>query len=552
MSEKQSMSSYFHPSSGYVVYKDVFGGKARNYWERVHQTGFGEVSSFSSPNASLKDANFVSNIINSIKAQAAAEREKELALLAAAGVDKFGIDITDKDLVEQINILLKGKEEFSRVMSRIKAAQDEVEKGNKVMAPALSSQFTSNFATQLNATLRPIVNSYSIFEDNRAFTQRVRNAFDLAVDKTINHIFLKTKDGKNSKLYGKSEKEYAEYLEAYDSFSADFKQMIASKLDVDGFAKDLRKDMQEAKKQVEKKNGGFSKNFIRQKGLKLNSRAYSLNGSAAEFLEAMIRSVGPITAKVTTGSCQVMMNEVQKIDTVSLVKFNSNGNFDANRILTDFNKYMGGTESLADAARKMEEFYNKYLARLNDGFIIYTNDKAYGSVFSGHGFSGGTFPIENAPAYMAKGGVHVSDSFLYLAYNTMEGAIRSDRQPEVVKAIENGVLAGVSAMLFDDWSTVGKINSGAKSIHLLHLNGLSVPLSIYLYGMADALKNTSSTKGFLSVNVTMGSVNSASHAGTNRAGIIDAWNNQRSAVVGKNKFTIEFLSNFNTIVSKWM
>lgn len=552
MSEKQSMSSYFHPSSGYVVYKDVFGGKARSYWERVHQTGFGEVSSFSSPNASLKDANFVSNIINSIKAQAAAEREKELALLAAAGIDDFGIDITDKDLVEQINILLKGKEEFSRVMSRIKAAQDEVKKGNKVMAPALSSQFTSNFATQLNATLRPIVNSYSIFEDNRAFTQRVRNAFDLAVDKTINHIFLKTKDGKNSKLYGKSEKEYAEYLKAYDSFSADFKQMIASKLDVDGFAKDLRKDMQEAKKQVEKKNGGFSKNFIRQKGLKLNSRAYSLNGSAAEFLEAMIRSVGPITAKVTTGSCQVMMNEVQKIDTVSLVKFNSNGNFDANGILTDFNKYMGGTESLADAARKMEEFYNKYLARLNDGFIIYTNDKAYGSVFSGHGFSGGTFPIENAPAYMAKGGVHVSDSFLYLAYNTMEGAIRSDRQPEVVKAIENGVLAGVSAMLFDDWSTVGKINSGAKSIHLLHLNGLSVPLSTYLYGMADALKNTSSTKGFLSVNVTMGSVNSASHAGTNRAGIIDAWNNQRSAVVGKNKFTIEFLSNFNTIVSKWM
>lgn len=552
MSKNQSMSSYFHPLNGYVVYKDVFGGKARSYWERVHQTGFGEVSSISSPNASLKDVNFISSIVKSIEAQAANERAKERALLAAARLDDFGIDITDKDLVQQINILLKGKQEFLRVKNRIESAQAEVKKGKKVMAPALSSQFTSNLATQLNATLRPIVNSYDIHENNFVFTQRIRDAFNRAVDRTIEHIFLKTKDALNSNLYGKSEKDYEKYLKAYKSFSTDFKQMIASKLNVDEFATQLHKDMNQAKQRAKTERGGFSKNYIREKGLKLDTRAYSLNGSAAEFIEAIIRSVGPITVNVSTGSCQVMMNEVQKIDTVSLVKFGGRGNFNANRILTDFNSYMGGTESLADAARKMEEFYNKYLAGLDDSFIIYTNDKAYGSVFSGHGFSGGTYPIENAPAYMRKGGVPVSDSFLYLAYNTMEGAIRSDRQPEVVEAIENGVLAGVSAMLFDDWSTVGNVNSGAQSIHLLHLNGLSVPLSTYLYGMANALKTTSSTKGFLSVKVTMAGVNPVSHKGTDRAGIIDAWNNQRSEVIGKNKFTIEFLSNFNKIVNSWM
>lgn len=559
----ESMAHLFHPNDGNVVYDTVFGGKAKSYWQAVHDTGQGEVAAFSTPMSNSNKEDFMRTIGGRIIAQANAEKIKESALLAAAGLNELGIAITDKDLVDKINILIRGKQEYLATLNRLKAAQaatsKKTKKGKnaKIKSPEISSLFASKFASRFNAKLRPIVLSFNFDEPVTNFRGRVKEAFDMAVDLAVSDIFSKTKkENENSKLYDNNREAYDELLNLYktNDFNKDFKAMIRNKLNIDALSNQIYAESTEAKRLANKKRGGFSKKYIRNQGLKLNTTGYALNGSVKEFIETLI-SQANFKVNVSQAGSTVFMNEVQKIDTMSILNFKGNGNFIPEKILQDFNDEMEGSKSLIDASRKMEEFYNKYLAKLDDSFIIYTNDKAYGSVFSGsRGFKGGTFPVEMAPIYMNKGGVSVANDFLYLVYNSMTGAVGSGRQAEVKEAIKSGVTAGVSAMLFDDWNTVGvKASGGAQSIHLLRLSGgFIVPLSTYLRGMGMAMMRAFNSKGYLNVTVQIGGVSPKSSAGTNAAGIQAAWSAQASEVKGKNTFTINFLSNFNQIINSYI
>jgi hypothetical protein len=44
-------------------------------------------------------------------------------------------------------------------------------------------------------------------------------------------------------------------------------------------------------------------------------------------------------------------------------------------------------------------------------------------------------------------------------------------------------------MLFDDFTTIGTVSSGANAIHIMNLNGVMFPMSVFLSLLADAIES---------------------------------------------------------------
>jgi hypothetical protein len=40
-------------------------------------------------------------------------------------------------------------------------------------------------------------------------------------------------------------------------------------------------------------------------------------------------------------------------------------------------------------------------------------------------------------------------------------------------------MSAVAELLFDDWSTLGEVRGGARAIHVLQLEGLQIPSSVF-------------------------------------------------------------------------
>jgi hypothetical protein len=59
------------------------------------------------------------------------------------------------------------------------------------------------------------------------------------------------------------------------------------------------------------------------------------------------------------------------------------------------------------------------------------------------------------------------NNFINAAYNTGSGAIFEEAQEEFVEQIKISLSKAVANLIFDDWSTLGQIPTGAQAIHVL-------------------------------------------------------------------------------------
>ena len=57
-------------------------------------------------------------------------------------------------------------------------------------------------------------------------------------------------------------------------------------------------------------------------------------------------------------------------------------------------------------------------------------------------------------------------------------------------AFERMLAQDVAYFLFDDYTTIGEADTGGRSIHVMNLNGVMIPLSMILELLADAIDST--------------------------------------------------------------
>lgn len=138
---------------------------------------------------------------------------------------------------------------------------------------------------------------------------------------------------------------------------------------------------------------------------------------------------------------------------------------------------------------KAEEI-NKYLQTLDDGFIIYSNAKNYTmstKFFKESGFSAGAeISAQTYLEVMKKVNKNVR-TFIGVMINSMKGAVGENM--DLYDTVCQNLAQDIAMMLFDDYETVGKDlrKTGVKSIHIMDLNGVFLPLSFFLDLMARAI-----------------------------------------------------------------
>lgn len=195
------------------------------------------------------------------------------------------------------------------------------------------------------------------------------------------------------------------------------------------------------------------------------------------------------------------------------------------------------------------------LSKLEEGFIVYSSDKNYTLNKNFSGYSAGSL------------GANAQD-FLYNVYknsgsvSTLLGAINQLGKGAMLEgqeeAFERLLAQDVAYMLFDDYTTIGQQDAGGRSIHVMNLNGLMIPLSLILDLLADAIDDVdsaSAVKRIVNVDIKAPNILFPTQESQNKwqeAHGQNPWEYQRQYVLDNTKITAKFLASFKQIVTQYL
>lgn len=251
-----------------------------------------------------------------------------------------------------------------------------------------------------------------------------------------------------------------------------------------------------------------------------------------------------------------------KADVVTVITKDVEATVDVEKILDEYSR--GAIKNKGDALKGTEVLREK-LSKLTDVLIIYQNAKAYlpSSVKKG-GFKAGS-PINMNSLFTVLDKVEKNaDTIIGAILNTAKGAIGADEN--IREKLMETLAADIAIMLFDDYETIGnKIEGESGAIHILYLNGIMVPLSLFLRIVAEALEDTASSlkslSKFVKVNISAPEIlwPMESKDGEERYEYNnkiypphEAWELQRTEGKKRTKVSYTFLRNFEEKITPYL
>ena len=191
------------------------------------------------------------------------------------------------------------------------------------------------------------------------------------------------------------------------------------------------------------------------------------------------------------------------------------------------------------------------LSNLGDGFIVYSSDKNYSLNANFKGFDAGSTGT-NAANFLNN--VYQADSSVSTLIGAIqqlgEGAMLEGRKAEFEKLLAQDV----AYMLFDDFTTIGTVSTGGNAIHIMNLNGIMIPMSVFLSMLADAIESVTEDEIRKLVNVTISAppILYPTQDDQNNAfpdNPHGAWEYQKQYTMEHTKITAKFLRDFKSFVS---
>lgn len=191
------------------------------------------------------------------------------------------------------------------------------------------------------------------------------------------------------------------------------------------------------------------------------------------------------------------------------------------------------------------------LSNLNEGFIVYSSDKNWTLNDGFKGFDVGSTGV-NAASFLNN--VYQADNSVSTLIGAIQqlgkGAMLEGRKAEFEKLLAQDV----AYMLFDDFTTIGTVSTGGNAIHVMNLNGIMMPMSVFLSMLADAIESVTEDEIRKLVNVTISAPpilwetqedQNAAYPDNPHA----AWEHQRQSAMDNTKITAKFLKDFKSFVT---
>lgn len=573
--------------NGYIIY--TRGEKnSHPIWRQVYKNAVAEGKSINSifdSNQKGRDAG------DKLLQLGENEFQKECALLAKAGVT-INSETDVKTFIDQFNKILQGKKNYEDALKRIQIALSEERQNRNSRAPTIASFFTGYLNTALNERITKFLgglNSGTRQALMNGDDSRWQQEFDTIINESIKSAFEKmlTKIGESGRevddMYGSSEVWKAYYAASRmlgQGFTNNFIDMVKSKIDFDSIKDIFQRESKNGEKKIKltvEKNMGISTLLGSKAGLNLKSgyKARSVGGSVDEFLQQLADAMGRAAQSAVSYGSAVFKNETMVTDNVAIFSYNREvdiGNM-SSKLAKQINDAMDGTKNLQQAAAKMEQFYKDNLSKLKDTFVVYGSTKSYSLSESFNGFAGGgERPLESLPARLDSLKIWNSNDardFIYKLYNTAQYTIFEGNRETLTEQGKYLIMSAAATLLFDDWTTIGEesLRTGANCIHVLQLDSLRIPASVFLKAIGQAMIDASDEVDELfSVNLKVlesarpewaapgakiipDETEKGEHWYT---AIYEAWESQAQDGKKESVFTIKFLKNFKDKVKEWV
>lgn len=522
---------------GYVVYhrKSTMAYREQDrYRQETRIMGyFKDISSYDENT----ERRMIETVSNTLRIMAENERKKELALLQSiTGKD---ISIQDEmDFIAHFNELTMGAKQYNNAVQRINIALKKGRKqgkGTDGLAPALGSLFLPKFQKVFGDAVNAYIYRYitnkmkkGIIEekDLEEMENKISNEiFPSCIEKTMEQILTTNNLSKiEDKFGGKSSDE--EYIKAYEEIYAVFKnnpylrQLFIDTMKTTFNMDNIRKIITDHKKII--KEGKFSrKRGIGIKGgtwarkalnikKSTNTKGQSVGVVGGKFYESFSTLVSaslPQEITLKNGGTIIregrnFIGDMSKMDGAEILSMDIGVNEgELRQILEEYERIISSSENLTQTHDALAEFnkFNEKLKNLSNTFIIYRSNKMYGidNIGKQSGFTAGTYNLAHLEAIMesnANSGLNNFGrmnihKFMRAVCNTVDGAILDKYTYVINDRLQSYVCESIASMLFDDWEQVGeniRSETGPKSIHIMALEGVDIPVSVFLFSAAEA------------------------------------------------------------------
>ena len=198
----------------------------------------------------------------------------------------------------------------------------------------------------------------------------------------------------------------------------------------------------------------------------------------------------------------------------------------------------------------IEKFYDNYLNKINNGFIIFEKIK---NLSPGSNFEEiSNQSLSELPSFLDNIGLNIDgEGLVNLLYNSIQGSIGEKKQSYLQKQTRLMISSAIANFLFDDWKITGQFND--KSIHMFNFNGTLIPLSYLLIAIGEALKKIRrQPTSYFRVNFNLpDNILWPERIKINKGeNIYDYWNKQKQDVETRSTFSINFLMNFKSLIKE--
>lgn len=559
--EKINLLSPENPYNNFVYYN-----RLETDFKRFYEDWYNEVKNYLSQtvgNFNLENNSFF------VRQLAANEEKKERAAIQKMFQGEINVDpenMNTEQLVRCINMLVGDTDIFERNLALIleMGEQDEVvnKKGEIVSKggqKGLPAWFASYLVKAWNESTDKIANDFIKLIDKVSLQEALQTAMDknipyiidLAIEKMVN-ADVESGIKKNREKYLDAYKIVTQELHRLKAAGNDYINQIVDIFQLQDFSKELAQQLVENFNSV----GNLTKDdFLIDKKFSKDGNLWSTAGQFKEVFATMV-------ANILSG---VHINK-------------SSGSLKLEGDIADSENYrMGGAGTRVDMTyaygikgiqKQIQQLgldpskigsvknaitFMENLKKYKDSLIVFVSSKDY-TLNAGFrrrgGYEATTMTPESLNATLQEAGINRPD-LIFSILQLCHGAVGSDGIFQ--RNIEHEIAQYFAYIFFDDVRTIGEdlanSNSG-MAMHLMYLNGIYIPLSVFLNKLASAIEmQNKQGRGInATVKITIKPVNIL-FPRTNTHNTYDDWQLQREDALNAIQIYVQFLSNMRSFIN---